>query len=129
MKTLLNALLKSDKIKTIYTNKDGELFLVENFIGTVFSINAKTTGYGDKKETYGYQYSLPIYPNRKTGSAVAGTGDYYDYISFEKMVNIAENGEKIIPNFFSEKERETIHFITAEQDATAPGSIWSIKLK
>ena len=111
MKNLIKALKNSEKIKTIHATSNDKIIMVENELGTITVINAKQVSSNEG----GYQWNLPIKPNLITGSAIGGTEGYFDYISFEKMVEIAGIGEKFIPNFYSDKEIETIKFETADE--------------
>jgi len=127
---LTERLKKSKKIISIYATDDKKLILVENKQGTVFSINAKTNWIDTKNKglTYGYQYHMPIKPNIKTGSGVGDGGGYDDYISFDEIVDKAENGLQVIPNFYSSNEIETIKFETMEEHLKT-GVIWKVKIK
>lgn len=112
MKLLAKTLKDSDKVKSIYSTDDDKIILVENNIGTLFVINAKTFKHSSdgELETLGYQWSYPIKPNITTGSGMAGTGGYFEYISFDEMIDVVECAGYTIPNFYSENQLPTIKF-------------------
>ena len=109
MKKLIEELKTNPNITEMYATDDQKIILVENKSEAVFVINAKTFSDGNGNyETYGYQWTMPIKPNLRTGSSLTGSGDYFDYVSLEEMLKVATTWEKFIPNFFSQNKRETV---------------------
>lgn len=98
-------------------NKEGSKFLeLENQHGIVFTIW--------HKKHIGYQVNMPIKPNHLSGSAVGVTGDSYDGASFEQLMSILEKDSRNTPAaIYSERERESIHFLELDDSVNTHGNI------
>ncbi len=90
-----------------YLSANGSLLLVENANGIAIVVN--------KDRQYGFQLHAEIKPNTRTGSSVGLTGDNYSGVTLEEAIGIIENYKGSLPNFYSNEERKTIEFQTAEQ--------------
>lgn len=98
-----------------YTNRDGELLLVENSHGYAIVINRKFEG---------YQAHAKIKPNTRTGSSVGLTGDYWDTVEKHSLVKIARDYRGgISRQIYNEADIPTIKFLTIEQAVTEHDNI------
>ena len=97
-----------------YTTPNNRFMTIENRNGAVITL---------WKAHNGYQLTQPITPNTKTGSSVGITGDYWDYVTHEEMLNILETHQTHFPNFYSSSDREATHFQTIEQAVNTHGNI------
>lgn len=89
-----------------FLSEDNKFLQIETKNGTVLSICPHHQG---------YQVNLPIHPNRKTGSSIGLTGDYWDYATLDQVLNWVQSANKFYPNFFSQSDIESVKFQTIEQ--------------
>ena len=120
--TTLREIADNESVVKAYITPDEKFLKVENKNGAVFSIWQHTDKY-----IGGYVMTQPIKPNLTTGSAVYVAGGEWDSIAIDKVLAILATGQNIMPNFFSDKDREATHFLTIEQAVDELGNILQYK--
>lgn len=108
----LRKLMELDSVKRVFLNKGKNILLVENSKGTVLVISGS-----DFLHNYGgYQVSMPIKPNLKSGSGV-GISDYMEPMKWEEVKDVIENQEQVLPDpsIYTPEERESIRFLTIDE--------------
>lgn len=127
---LIKVLLIEPTVKSvIIDDSEGRFLMVEHENGTVYTVYPRFIGYTIFN---GYSLSQPITPNTITGSSVSlvGNDEYYDTgFTLSQVMDTIRKGEKYMPYFFGERDRQATQHQTWKTVRLSPFHRDNIQIK